>query len=1372
MFIIAVVQNIKIGDLSSTQSGLSFSSDAPGESMDVDEEIRLPDGTELGAPATLSKAEERTLVRESTAGFADWVTSLFRRVLSLYENLPEEGGRKNTTGGKQEESVIKSIKSLLDLVCLHLSDPLFDLVLKLVYDYVTANAKSNAVKAIGQMISSLALAHPSKTIDKFLPFCVSQIKDELKHGASSLRTTSSHVAIPSDTTLHWNMSILRGCFGHDGTALLKHKADIMELLSLLTDKTFSERGYSGTGRLIQRVLNTLVGVYPLNARFVNTDVWNSEDFDRDHNSVWGKLHRVEDVKIEWHVPSDEEISFILEILTRVVSPALDKVEALLPTASSWDGIARNDFCRHLHIVRSAWQGLPTLCKEPSKTVAEMGLNVNSEVERLVVQTIDVEAGFALIDPSDQRHQLAYSQRLRLGRVLHGAALTLKQEHKGEDHIDAVMSVVKGIDSYLLDYALSRGDFDNLQKSYASARELNRAWARQKENSRLVHLKRALVYHSGRVYMHALYRRRSELDNHVIKDLVDLSLSPYTRVRRHAQAVLGNVCGYYVRSTKLILPSVFDALAKGSDPDRMKGALYILWSKGLAVYAIADPKDPDLYGRYLLALLECQHQEKPSIQKLVTSVAHDAIANLAEETTRTDAYLENAPQSKMTVDALKAELSADLIDDDLLSEALHKSIVRSEAREKKYSQTISAIAEIALRPATHWRYTHLALQFLNGLLRRDVVPPSDVARLFISHTLSPHPPLRGTAQKGVIKLMNMIKMRTYSRTSNDLWLDEWRSPIAKYVPITSDPDFHAYLSRVPSIKDEAFYVDKQISGFLVWAPETKAYTPIPAGDPPITWESSSKSVFEAIGEVVAQPEYFEKLMALWGQESSRNVTSPELRTDNVAFIKTIAKMSQGAGFENILNSAVQLLWDTDRFKQRAGAEMLAGVTRGAKNWPKQHFDQLWSWIISRLDRIYTIIKPDTIGFWEATFTALLEGRDPRRVPALSDWILSLPVDFYGDSAFATIKSLTILGCFLDNVGYRDVPLLDRYFALLLGGTDVSFAEIRVSISANLYMIATRRWRPTYPSVDNFLRSVATTDDPLFIRRVHYLSHVEALANKLSDWKEERLPPPRVNQSTYDKVGLSLLRWLWVSFYSPQAPLMFPYMLPLLPEIFRMSELSDNPELQTHSQAVLYILSAVAPPLKSIEAIGDSFVRAISSSTSWRIRLNSLPTLVVFFYRNLMGISDTSVSKIMDLMLNCLSDDNVEVREMASSALSGIVRVSQRQSIIPLKDHFVSLARKVRLPTRQDPGYAESLRTLHSSILGLCALIESFPYSVEKWMPTVTDILALHATDPPPISTTIRKAASEFKKVRIRFFCVLCELSDNTLDWTDPSGHVAP
>jgi hypothetical protein len=137
----------------------------------------------------------------------DWVTSLFRRVLALFENLPEEGGKKNTTGGKQEENVLKSVKSMLDVVCLHLSDQLFDLVLNLVFNYATTNAKSNAVRAFGHLVACLARARPEKTITKFLPFCIAQIEDELKYGASSIRTTSTHEAVPSDTTLHWSMPL-------------------------------------------------------------------------------------------------------------------------------------------------------------------------------------------------------------------------------------------------------------------------------------------------------------------------------------------------------------------------------------------------------------------------------------------------------------------------------------------------------------------------------------------------------------------------------------------------------------------------------------------------------------------------------------------------------------------------------------------------------------------------------------------------------------------------------------------------------------------------------------------------------------------------------------------------------------------------------------------------------------------------------------------------------------------------------------------------------------------------------------------------------------------------------------------------------------
>lgn len=65
------------------------------------------------------------------------------------------------------------------------------------------------------------------------------------------------------------------------------------------------------------------------------------------------------------------------------------------------------------------------------------------------------------------------------------------------------------------------------------------------------------------------------------------------------------------------------------------------------------------------------------------------------------------------------------------------------------------------------------------------------------------------------------------------------------------------------------------------------------------------------------------------------------------------------------------------------------------------------------------------------------------------------------------------------------------------------------------------------------------------------------------------------------------------------------------------------------------------------------------------MNALPTLIVFFYRNLLSMSGDLVSRLMSVLLECLSDENIEVREMASKMLSGVVRCSQRQSIIPLK-----------------------------------------------------------------------------------------------------------
>lgn len=95
---------------------------------------------------------------------------------------------------------------------------------------------------------------------------------------------------------------------------------------------------------------------------------------------------------------------------------------------------------------------------------------------------------------------------------------------------------------------------------------------------------------------------------------------------------------------------------------------------------------------------------------------------------------------------------------------------------------------------------------------------------------------------------------------------------------------ANVAHNPSCRN--IYVDQGRSGFLAWAPLTKAYKAIPEGPPPLSWESESQLALDAIQSVVDHDDYFDKLAVLWGQESGRSTESPELRSDNFLYIKVL------------------------------------------------------------------------------------------------------------------------------------------------------------------------------------------------------------------------------------------------------------------------------------------------------------------------------------------------------------------------------------------------------------------------------------------------------------------------------------------------------
>ena len=113
--------------------------------------------------------------------------------------------------------------------------------------------------------------------------------------------------------------------------------------------------------------------------------------------------------------------------------------------------------------------------------------------------------------------------------------------------------------------------------------------------------------------------------------------------------------------------------------------------------------------------------------------------------------------------------------------------------------------------------------------------------------------------------------------------------------------------------------------------------------------------------------------------------------------------------------------------RAAHTVLIHAT-GSKNWPLPITNRIWDWVLARMDKIFAQIKPDTVITWETLISVCplsrsysatpwltrispqfqLSDCDPRRHGRLIQWILDLPLEFNGDSAFQSKQSEVQLG----------------------------------------------------------------------------------------------------------------------------------------------------------------------------------------------------------------------------------------------------------------------------------------------------------------------------------------------------------------------------
>ncbi|KAG6869176.1 hypothetical protein C0993_012275 [Termitomyces sp. T159_Od127] len=552
---------------------------------------------------------------------------------------------------------------------------------------------------------------------------------------------------------------------------------------------------------------------------------------------------------------------------------------------------------------------------------------------MIASVSSIASGFCLTDPEDPRYQYISSLRNRFGRFLHEASVSLQQQGE-ENTVDAVDMLVCPVphseQSARLMNTRSKLYAVN-EEQYRNEKNVARIFAHQKVWPRAIYVRRARqvlhhgyttsldlasyirYYHSARLHWNSIERRRGAIEDALIDDVVEWSLwhyAVYDGVRRRA------------------LPVLFKALEPGTDDDRMKGALWTLNSPPLGKYAISEPS---LSPSIIQGLLGCQHNEKPSIQDCVSTVAENVLSSFLEPNFLI--YGIPTPLVDKAIVQFRATLGVrdDPEDRDLVNRLRDQRTERSQLAENVAQANISSILDVGESESTHWRYEIVATRALRTLVRRDAPTSPRHLQYFLDRVYDDHPTIRYYAQRAVTKTARNLKLRTFCTTPMDLALMRVRNPLKMKTIIEPSHKWTAKVLadyRIPFDPNQdvrkPLFLDRDPLGWVAWDDAVALYLPpSPTKSAFSCWDPTSRETIETLREVATDPEFWEDVSEHYAQENHETT----LTQDNASFVKSIFQLLQDEPFEALRPTLEKLLQNYDQNKQRAAAEFVAGLISG-------------------------------------------------------------------------------------------------------------------------------------------------------------------------------------------------------------------------------------------------------------------------------------------------------------------------------------------------------------------------------------------------------------------------------------------------------------
>ncbi|KAG8000039.1 Proteasome activator complex subunit 4A [Nibea albiflora] len=1248
----------------------------------------------------------------ASAEFEDFVLQFMDRCFALIDSSTLEQTREETETEKMThlESLVElGLSSTFSTILTQCSLDIFKVALEKVFNFATTNIFETRVsgRMVADMCRAASKCNPAESLKKFVPHCCNAINQIAVN-----EEVSNEEEL--DKELLWNLQLLSEVTRVDGDKVLPYRSELVQILQL-TLHLKCKQGYTLACNLLHHILRSSALIYPTEYCSVPGG-FHQPISDYLPIKDWGRPGDLWNLDIRWHVPSVEETSFVFYLLDLILQPELQRLQRF---AQGEQDMSRDDVLQSLTIVQHCLLGagglMPPLKGEPIPELVHSMVNLDETTLYTGME----------YDKSRENYRDAVCGVMR--QLLHYIL-----EHS-EDDTKSLFSIIKIISDLLHFKGSHKHEFDSRWKSFNLVKKSmeNRLHGR-KQHIRALLIDRVMLQHELRKLTVEGCQYRS-IHQELMRDLLRLSTSSYSQVRSRAQNVLFTALGTYNFCCRDLIPHVLEFL----NPDngsvtqqQFKGALYCLLGNhsGVCLANLHDWECIALTWPTIVrsGLSSSMSLEKPSVVRLFDDLA-DKI-HRQYETIGID----------FSIPAECCAVAKQLM---ITGNPLPEVPVPSEEEAADGLKRQGIKNSESVEP---WKFEHIAIGFLSLLLRDDHQLPPPAITFFVKSLNHDSLYVRKVAISAVAGIMKQIK-RSHKKVqvspSELCGVKELSDMVAGD---RQDNQWLQYnssnLPRTQQDWDGCVFVEKTHWGYYSWPRKLLMYAPQEEQPKQNLTREEMTEREQIIFDHFSDPVFINQFVEFLSLEDRKG--KDKFSPRRFCLFKGLFRNFSDAFLPLLQPHMERLVADSHESKQRCVAEIISGLIRGCKHWSYSKVEGLWEVLCPLLRTALSNITIETYADWGTCIATACESRDPRKLHWLFEMLMESPVNGEGGS-FVDACRLYVLQGGLAQQEWRVPELLHRLLQYLEPKLTQVYKNVRERIGSVLtyiFMIDVNlpyTQPTTSPRISDFTDRILLQLKPL-------TEGDEEIQNHVIEENEVGVQDERTRAI---KLLKTVLKWL-IASAGRSFSTAVPEQLQLLPLLFKIAPVENDDSYDELKRDAKTCLSLMSQGLLYPEQIP-----MIAGSSSWHARYTVLTYLQIMVFYNLFTfMSDQkAVNNVRALVIRLLEDEQLEVREMAATTLSGFLQCNFLSMDAPMQAHFEALC-KTCLPKKRKRDLGSIVDTIpsadlvrrHAGVLGLSACILSSPYDVPTWMPQLLMDLSAHLNDTQPIEMTVKKTLSNFRR----------------------------